>query len=66
MIDRLHDILPYLEQLPPEVQEEAANYLASLVNAFEPWEDPAGAWRDLPDTLLEDLNRLRHGNPHHH
>jgi len=83
MIDRLQDVLPYLEQLPPEGQEEAATYLESLAEAFkhenlasgriqhapreipsvESWEDPAGAWRDLPDNMLEELDQLRHANP---
>ncbi len=75
MIDRLHDVLPYLEHLPPEAQEEAASYIEALAEALEReafvpgrirripreiqsnehWEDPAGAWRDLPDTMLEEL-----------
>ena len=83
MIDRLNDVLPYLEHLPPEAQEEAASYIEALAEAFErkafvpehirrihgeaqpveDWEDPAGAWRDLPDTMLEDLDQLRHTNP---
>lgn len=82
MIDRLHDILPYLEHLPPEAQEEAANYIEALAETFERrginrehfspihrtqsierWDDPAGAWRDLPDTMLEDLDQLRHATP---
>lgn len=83
MIDRLHDILPYLEHLPPEAQEEAANYIEALAEALEyeafvlgrirqrpreiqpleQWEDPAGAWRDLPDTMLEELDQLRHEVP---
>jgi hypothetical protein len=24
------------------------------------WQDPFGAWSDLPDTMLDDLDRLRH------
>lgn len=83
MIDRLHDVLPYLEQLPPEIQEEAATYIEALAEALEReafvlgrirstqhelqteehWEDPAGAWRDLPDTMLEELDQIRHANP---
>ncbi|GAC1568040.1 MAG: hypothetical protein NVS3B14_15960 [Ktedonobacteraceae bacterium] len=83
MIDRLHDVLPYLEHLPPEPQEEAANYIEALAEALERedfvlgsiqplpheirtvehWEDPAGAWRDLPDTMLEELEQLRHASP---
>jgi predicted kinase len=27
------------------------------------WEDPAGSWHDLPDTMLEDLDRLHHEVP---
>jgi len=83
MIDRLQNVLPHLEHLPPEAQEEAATYIAALTEALEfeslvlgrkrpaprqiesgePWEDPAGAWRDLPDTLLEDLDHIRHSSP---
>ena len=83
MIDRLHDALPYLEQLPPEAQEEAAIYIEALAEAFdheafvpgrmqrvpdemqsgEFWEDPAGAWRNLPDSMLEELDQLRHASP---
>jgi hypothetical protein len=85
MIDRLQDILPHLEQLPPEAQEEAATYIEALAEALEreafapghvrpvpqeresieDWEDPAGAWSDLPDDILEELDQLRHimGSP---
>ncbi len=85
MIDRLQDVLPYLEQLPPEAQEEAATYIEALAEALEreafapgyvrpvpqeresteDWEDPAGAWSDLPDDILEELDQLRHimGSP---
>ena len=83
MIDRLQNVLPQLEHLPPEAQEEAATYIAALAEVLEfeslvsgrkrpvlqqresvePWEDPAGAWHDLPDTLLEELDDLRHSSP---
>jgi hypothetical protein len=83
MIDRLQDILPHLEQLPPEAQEEAATYIEALTEALEreafapghvrpfpeeresieDWEDPAGAWSDLPDNMLDELDQLRHVNP---
>jgi hypothetical protein len=83
VIDRLHDVLPYLEQLPPEAQEEAASYIEVLAEALgreafvrgriqhvpheiqpmEGWEDPVGAWRDLPDTMIEELDQLRQANP---
>ena len=75
MIDLLRDVLPYLEQLPPEAQEEVAAYIEALAEVFarshvrriphevqptERWEDPMGAWSDLPDTMLEELDQLRH------
>lgn len=83
MIDRLQDVLAYLEQLPPEAQEEAATYIEALAEAVEretfmpsrvrsvlrerkpaeEWKDPAGAWSDLPETMLEELDRLRHASP---
>lgn len=83
MIDRFNDILPYLEQLPQESQEEIMAYIEVLIDALEreaiahgrlretlpempamePWSDPVGAWNDLPDTLLEDLDQLRHAVP---
>lgn len=80
MIDRLQDMLPHIEQLPLETQEEVMAYLEVLLDALEcdavthgymqqtlptiplaePWRDPVGAWRDLPDTMLEELEQLRH------
>lgn len=30
---------------------------------LEQWQDPAGAWADLPDDMLEELDRLRHASP---
>jgi hypothetical protein len=27
------------------------------------WQDPFGAWSDLPDTMFDDLDQLRHTNP---
>ena len=82
MIDRLHDVLPYLERLPPEAQEDAATYIETHVKAWrlalmtrsytndvpsqEPtnvqWQDPFGAWSDLPDTMLDELDRIRHAS----
>lgn len=82
MIDRLHEILPSLEHLPPEAQEEAATYIAALVEALQrqsklrtqagaaPSQETAdverqdlfGVWSDLPDTMLDELDRLRHAS----
>ncbi len=81
MIDRLHDLLPSLEKLPPELQEEMATYIEALAETLQhtsitrtqfknrsvqeqaPWQDPFGAWNDLPDTMLDELERLRHSSP---
>ncbi len=75
MIDRLHEAL---EHLPPEAQEEAAAYIETLIHSTMlhaqsgeilrqdlnnvPWQNPFGAWRDLPDTIFDDLDQLRHSN----
>ncbi len=80
MINRLNDMLPHLEQLPQETQEEVMAYIEVLIEALErdavahgrmrqtlpaipqtgSWKDPVGAWSDLPDTMLEELDQLRH------
>jgi uncharacterized lipoprotein YmbA len=26
------------------------------------WQDPFGAWQDLPDTMLDELDQLRHSS----
>ena len=78
MIDRLQEVLPHLEHLPPEVQEEIANYIETLESEVfthgnlytfpqtkyqEEWQDPAGTLSDLPDDMFEELDRIRHANP---
>lgn len=83
MLDRLHHLLPHLERLPDESQEEVLAYIEVLIEALEnsavarghlksplpdlpadePWIDPVGAWSDLPETLLDDLERTRHATP---
>ena len=79
IIDRLQEVLPDLQFFPPEMQEEIANHIKELEQeAFahgrmrefpemaldeEHWEDPAGAWSDLPDDIFEELDKIRHSNP---
>ena len=73
MIERLQQVLTRIEQLPPEVQEEAAAQLEILTEAFEAipnakanrarekGESLAGAWRDLAgDDEVEAFDRMRH------
>ncbi len=79
MIDRLQEVLPHLEHLPQETREEIADYIEALeheafargrikdfphkTSLVEHWEDPAGAWSDLPDNMFEELDKIRHSNP---
>jgi len=73
MIDRLQQVLSRIEQLPPEVQEEAAAQLEVLTEPFEELANAkidrtrkkgrslAGAWRDLAwDDEVAAFDRMRH------
>jgi hypothetical protein len=66
-------VLTWLEQLPPEVQEEAAAQLEILTETFAPIPNAmtnrdrkkgrslAGVWRDLAwDDEVEAFDRIRH------
>ncbi|HCI82074.1 MAG TPA: hypothetical protein DHW02_20565 [Ktedonobacter sp.] len=79
MIDRLQEVLPHLEHLPPEAQEEVANYIEALeqeifihgefrkisgeISQTEHWVDPVGSLSDLPEDMFDELDRIRHTNP---
>jgi hypothetical protein len=76
MIERLQQVLTRLEQLPPEVQEEAAAQLEVLTELFaelpngktnrtrKKGKSLAGAWRDLAwDDEVEAFDRMRHAAP---
>ena len=73
MIERLQQVLTRLEQLPPEVQEEAATQLEVLTEPFleipngkanrtpKKGKSLAGAWSDLAwDDEVEAFERMRH------
>jgi len=73
MIERLQQVLSRIEQLPPEVQEEAAAQLEALTEPFEEIPNArtnkirkkgrslAGVWRDLAwDDEVEAFDRMRH------
>jgi hypothetical protein len=71
MIDRLHRALEDLVYLTPDEQEELASYIEVLRAAHTPahlaqeeqtlWQDPAGAWSDLPEhDEAEAFFRMRH------
>ncbi len=79
IIDRLQDAWPHLQHLPPDMQEEIANYIQDVEQEAlargritvvpgmevdeEPWEDPVGSLSDLPDDMFEELDKIRHSNP---
>jgi len=75
VIDHLQEVLPRLAHLPPQAQEDVANYIELLERKVymeeraedftleEPWIDPAGAWSDLPDDMFEELDKIRHSSP---
>lgn len=73
MIERLQQVLTRIEQLPLEVQEEAAAQLEVLTEPFEEilnekanrtqekGRSLAGAWRDIAwDDEAEAFDRMRH------
>lgn len=74
MIDHLQDLLSDFDHLPTEAQAEALVHIKALLELLgrdaviypqqtaheEQWVDPAGAWSDLPDDMLEELDRIHH------
>ena len=71
-LDRLQRELAGLDQLSAEAQEELAVFIEalresqsvdmpSLKTDRQSWQDPAGAWSDLPDDdEVETFYRMRH------
>lgn len=57
----------FFDQDEREKRDDMENHLltdnTALQNRVDAWIDPVGAWSDLPDTFLEDLDRLRHAVP---
>lgn len=71
MIERLHRTIDALEQLPPDVQEEAAARLEALISEKQSEGhgaqqkrsalDLLGSWSDIPwDEMEQALDRIRH------
>ncbi|HZT98748.1 MAG TPA: hypothetical protein VFA10_03755 [Ktedonobacteraceae bacterium] len=73
MIERLQQVLTRIEQLPTEVQEEAAAQLELLTETFQVIPNAktnsagkkgsslAGVWRDIAwDDEVEAFDRMRH------
>ena len=69
-IDRLHRALEYIDELPPELQEQLAEIIEQHTEPLDmPLESLAGAWSNLPDTFdemldtLDTLDKIRHASP---
>ncbi len=71
MIERLHRTIEELEQLPPDVQDEAAARLEALISESQKAQhvspqtqralDLIGSWSDIPwDEMEAALDRIRH------
>ena len=56
--ETVHEIIAWLEYL----SGKESSRVHSKVQAVEHWKDPAGSWSDLPETMREDLDQLRHSN----
>ncbi len=52
------EIIAWLEYLSK--QESGISH--SEVQTVEHWKDPAGSWSDLSETILEDLDQIRHSS----
>ncbi len=58
-------VATYLEVLIETLEREAVahEHIRQISPSAEPWEDPVGTWSDLPDTMLKELDQLRHAVP---
>jgi len=43
-----------------QLSEKKVSISHTEVQAVKYWKDPYGSWSDLPETMLEDLNQIRH------
>lgn len=59
------EVLDYMGALIEALEQDAARGGARdnlpVFPQTNSWREPDAAWRDLPDTLLEELDRLRYG-----
>lgn len=64
MIERLQRALEHVDELPPAIQEELAEYIEQNVEPLDvPAGSLAGSMPDLPDDIEETLLRMRHKAP---
>ncbi len=56
-IEALAEALKYTSMIRTQSTDVSGQKLRNA-----PWQDPFGAWSDLPDTMLDDLDQLRHAS----
>ncbi len=54
-IEALAEVLGYTSIIRTQTEDMSSQQIESSV-----WQDPFGAWSDLPDTMLDDLDQFRH------
>lgn len=58
----LDEIVAEITQWLGHLPEKEAGKMHQEVQAVKQWIDPAGSWNELPDTMLEDLDKIRHSS----
>jgi predicted kinase len=58
----LDEIVSEIIQWLRHISEKDFDIVHQAVQTVEQWVDPAGSWSDLPETMLEDLNQMRHSS----
>ena len=56
-IEALAEVLKHKSILSAQPEDVSSQEITS-----RQWKDPFGAWSDLPDTMLDDLDQLRHSS----
>jgi hypothetical protein len=59
------EIVTHIKALIEEMMRyttDHANVKIPSIREQATWYDPLGAWSDLPDTMLDELDQLRHSN----
>lgn len=56
-IEALAEVLGYTSTPYTQTEDTSSQQITD-----SQWQDPFGAWSDLPDTVLDDLDQLRHSS----
>jgi hypothetical protein len=60
--EALTHIKALIEEMLQHSSIDRTNADAKSASKQPTWQDPFGAWSDLPDTMLDDLDSLRHAS----